>query len=49
MRYCTGKKDLKIPHLMRFFDVILGALMAAPMRLLPVMKIPLQRQNRRDR
>lgn len=27
---------------MRFLEVILGALMAAPMRLLPVMKIPLQ-------
>ena len=26
--------------LMRFLEVILGALMAAPMRLLPVMKIP---------
>jgi hypothetical protein len=28
--------------LMRFLEVILGALMAAPMRLLPVMKIPLR-------
>jgi hypothetical protein len=27
---------------MRFLEVILGALMAAPMRLLPVMKIPLE-------
>jgi hypothetical protein len=27
---------------MRFLEVILGALMAAPMRLLPVMKIPLR-------
>jgi hypothetical protein len=34
---------------MRFFDVILGALMAAPMRLLPVMKIPLQMQNSGER
>jgi hypothetical protein len=31
---------------MRFLDVILGALMAAPMRLLPVMKIPLKIQSR---
>jgi hypothetical protein len=31
---------------MRFLDVILGALMAAPMRLLPVMKIPLAIERR---
>jgi hypothetical protein len=30
---------------MRFLDVILGALMAAPMRLLPVMKMPLEMQS----
>ena len=34
--------SIEIPHLMRFLDVILGALMAAPMRLLPVMKMPLE-------
>lgn len=28
-------------HLIRFFDVILGTLMAPPSRLLPVMKMPL--------
>jgi hypothetical protein len=32
--------------LMRFLEVILGALMAAPMRLLPVMKIPLHAPTR---
>jgi len=30
---------------MRFLDVILGALMAAPMRLLPVMKMPLEMRS----
>ena len=28
-------------YLMRFFDVILGAATAAPIKLLPVMRIPL--------
>lgn len=36
-----------VAHLMRFLDVILGILMAAPTRLLPVTKMPLHRQ--RDR
>jgi hypothetical protein len=29
-------------HLIRFFDVIRGTLMAPPNRLLPVMKMPLR-------
>ena len=37
--------SIEIPHLMRFLDVILGALMAAPMRLLPVMKMPLEMRS----
>ena len=32
---------------MRFLDVILGALIAAPMRLLPVMNMPLEIQSKK--
>lgn len=32
----------KIDHLIKFFEVILGTLMAAPSKLLPVTKMPLE-------
>ena len=35
-----------LAYLMRFFDLILGALTAAPHRLAPVMKIPLRMVKR---
>jgi hypothetical protein len=37
---------IEVLYLMRFLDVILGTLIAAPRRLLPVAKIPLQRDIR---
>ena len=36
-------------HLMRFFEVIRGARIAAPTKLLPVMKIPLRVASTRQK
>jgi hypothetical protein len=41
----TQRGACNTPHLMRFLEVMRGTRMAAPSRLLPVMKMPLRMES----